>query len=94
VETRRAIVRAVNDGAAGFVDIAGRYVTPLAGPAMTAPGQSDYQVWDVPVNRGGPTVYVRWGDWWIAVFLGAVGCYISVYLFHNRCHARENGNPG
>jgi len=94
VETRRAIVRAVNDGAAGFVDIAGRYVTPLAGPAMTAPGQSDYQVWDVPVNRGGPTVYVRWGDWWIAVFLGAVGCYISEYLFHNRCHARENGNPG
>ena len=31
VETRRALVRAVNNGAAGFVDIAGNFVTPLPG---------------------------------------------------------------
>ncbi len=80
VETRRAIVRAVNDGAAGFVDMAGRYVTPLAGPVMTAPGQAAYQVWDVPVNRDMVTFYVIWGDWWIVVFLAGIGVVVAMRI--------------
>ncbi len=65
VETRRALVRSVNNGAAGFVDIAGRYVKPLAGPVMTAPETTGFQVWDVPINREITTVYVRFGDVWM-----------------------------
>jgi apolipoprotein N-acyltransferase len=65
LETRRALVRSVNNGAAGFVDIAGRHVMPLAGPVMTGPGSAGFQVWDVPVNRGKKTFYVRYGDTWI-----------------------------
>lgn len=80
VETRRALVRAVNDGASGFVDMAGRYVTPIAGPVMTAPGQAGYQVWDVPVNRDMITPYVRFGDWWVVVFLAGVGIVVSMRL--------------
>lgn len=80
VETRRALVRAVNDGAAGFVDLAGRHVTPLAGPVMTAPGMKGFQVWDVPVNRGMTTVYVKWGDWWIVVFLVGIGIVVAMRL--------------
>lgn len=67
IETRRALVRSVNDGAAGFVDIAGRHVTPLAGPVMTAPDTAGFQVWDVPINREIRTLYVRFGELWIAV---------------------------
>ncbi len=67
VETRRALVRSVNNGAAGFVDLAGRYVTPLAGPVMTAPETSGFQVWDVPINREMRTLYVRFGDSWMAI---------------------------
>ncbi|MBN1534307.1 MAG: apolipoprotein N-acyltransferase, partial [Spirochaetes bacterium] len=58
VETRRALVRSVNNGAAGFVDLAGRHVRPLAGPVMTAQETAGFQVWDVPINRGTPSVYV------------------------------------
>lgn len=67
IETRRALVRAVNDGAAGFVDIAGRHVTALAGPVMTATDASGFQVWDVPVNRDMRTLYVRFGDFWMLI---------------------------
>lgn len=93
VETRRALVRAVNDGAAGFVDMTGRYVTPRAGPLMTAPGQSGYQVWDVPVNRNTVTFYMMWGDWWIVLFLVGTGVFVSMSVFHTRCHSRTSGNP-
>ncbi len=67
VETRRALVRSVNNGAAGFVDLAGRYVTPLAGPVMTAPETTGFQVWDVPINREMTTVYTRFGDAWMVI---------------------------
>jgi len=67
VETRRALARSVNNGAAGFVDLAGRYVRPLAGPVMTAPESTGFQVWDVPINREMTTVYTRFGDWWMII---------------------------
>ena len=67
VETRRALVRSVNNGAAGFVDLAGRYVEPLAGPVMTAPETAGFQVWDVPINRETTTVYTRFGDVWMVI---------------------------
>jgi apolipoprotein N-acyltransferase len=67
VETRRALVRSVNNGAAGFVDIAGRYVKPLAGPIKTDPETAGFQVWDVPVNRKIKTIYVLFGDIWMVI---------------------------
>ncbi len=67
VETRRALVRSVNNGAAGFVDLAGRYVRPLAGPVMTAPETTGFQVWDVPINRKMITVYTRFGNVWMII---------------------------
>jgi apolipoprotein N-acyltransferase len=67
VETRRALVRSVNNGAAGFVDVAGRYVLPLAGPKKTAAETAGFQVWDVPVNREMKTIYIRFGDTWVVI---------------------------
>jgi len=67
VETRRALVRSVNNGAAGFVDLAGRYARPLSGPVMTAPETAGFQVWDVPINREMTTVYTRFGDAWMVI---------------------------
>jgi apolipoprotein N-acyltransferase len=67
VETRRALVRSVNNGAAGFVDIAGRYIKPFAGPIKTGPGATGFQVWDVPVNRNTMTFYVLFGDAWMMI---------------------------
>ena len=86
VETRRAVVRAVNNGAAGFVDITGNFAEPLVGPVITKPMTEGFQVWDVPVNRGGKTIYVMLGDAWIylliIVFISIVGR--RIYLFRKR----------
>ena len=65
LETRRALVRSTNSGSSGFVDIAGNYVSPLYGPVFTKQEQAEVQVWDVPVHRSPPTLYVRFGNWWI-----------------------------
>ena len=67
VETRRALVRSVNNGAAGFVDITGRYVMPLTGPIKTEPETAGFQVWDVPVNRKFNTIYVLFGEMWMII---------------------------
>ncbi|MBP7735655.1 MAG: apolipoprotein N-acyltransferase [Spirochaetes bacterium] len=72
IETRRALVRSVNNGAAGFIDMTGAYVTPLAGPVMTAPETKGFQVLDVPINREMLTVYTRFGDWWMVVPVGVM----------------------
>lgn len=72
IETRRALVRSVNNGAAGFIDMTGGYVTPLSGPVMTAPETKGFQVWDVPINRRMVTVYTRFGDWWMVVPFGVM----------------------
>ncbi len=65
VETRRALVRATNSGSSGFVDVAGNYARPLAGPTFTPQEAVSFQVWDVPIHRGGPTLYVRFGNTWL-----------------------------
>ena len=65
IETRRALVRSVNRGASGFVDIVGNYVQPLSGPRMTRFTERTFQVWDVPINRDAHTIYMLMGDWWI-----------------------------
>lgn len=89
VETRRALVRSVNNGAAGFVDIAGNYARPLAGPVRTRPETEDFQVWDVPLNRAGETLYVRWGDAWIALLFLSYAAWAGV----RACRARRTGSP-
>ena len=71
IETRRAIARCTNSGTSGFVDLAGNYVKPLAGPVFTAQGTTAFQVWDVPVNRGQATFYTRWGNIWMILPAGA-----------------------
>ncbi|MBI3394988.1 MAG: hypothetical protein HY042_04060 [Spirochaetia bacterium] len=77
IETRRAIVRSTNSGSSGFVDLSGRYVTPLKGSARTRWGTEDFQVWDVPLHNGFTTLYTRFGNAWIwiscAAFLAGIG---------------------
>lgn len=68
IETRRALVRSTNSGMSAFVDLAGRVVEPIAGPAQSGQEVAAVQVWDVPVNEAPPTLYVRYGNMWIAVF--------------------------
>jgi apolipoprotein N-acyltransferase len=69
IEYRRAIVRATNSGTSGFVDLAGNYTAPLAGPVFTAQGTEAFQVWDVPINRAPPTFYARFGNMWMMLLL-------------------------
>ena len=88
VETRRALVRSVNNGAAGFVDIAGNYVRPLAGPERTVPETENFQVWDVPVNRSGETVYVRCGDAWVFALLLLYAAAAAVRAYRERIDSR------
>ena len=69
IEYRRALVRCTNSGTSGFVDLAGNYATPLAGPVFTKQGMESFQVWDVPINRAPLTFYARFGDWWMILVL-------------------------
>lgn len=69
VELRRALVRANNNGVSVFIDVTGRPIEPLLGPRMTAFGERNVMVADVPVHVPEPTLYARVGDWWL---LGAV----------------------
>lgn len=86
VETRRALVRSVNNGAAGFIDLTGRHVKPLVGPVMTCPDTVDFQVWDVPINRSMRTVYVRLGDAWIGVLFLLTAFIIIMRMVAVRRH--------
>jgi apolipoprotein N-acyltransferase len=93
IETRRALVRSVNDGAAGFVDMAGRHVTPLAGPVITAPDTAGFQVWDVPVNRAIKTAYVRFGDIWMTIPLLLLAL-LPVYRLVRRAPGTDKKDRG
>ncbi len=84
IETRRAIVRSTNSGSSGFVDILGRYANPLAGAKFTRWGTEDYQVWDVPVFRGSPTLYVLFGNTWIGILSGLFGLWTIVRFVRRR----------
>jgi apolipoprotein N-acyltransferase len=65
VETRKAIVRSTNSGTSGMVDIAGNYARPLVGPVFTGQEVEAVQIFEVPVHRNGPTVFVRFGNQWM-----------------------------
>jgi len=69
IETRRDLVRAVNQGPTSFVDAAGRvrgrYDLPMAGTLQTTPA----------LLSGPPTLYVRFGD--APLVLLALGSVVS-----------------
>lgn len=65
VETRKAIVRSTNSGTSGMVDIAGNYARPLVGPVFTGQEVEAVQIFEVPVHRNSPTVFVRFGNLWM-----------------------------
>ena len=88
VEYRRAIVRATNSGTSGFVDLAGRYATPLHGPVFTEQDARAVQVWDVPIYRAGPTFYARFGNAWMLLPFGIVAGW---YVWRR---GRESGRRG
>ena len=84
VETRRAIIRSTNNGVSGFVDLAGNYVTPLVGPRMTKFNTTDFQVWDVPINRDSPTIYMRIGNLWMWLPLGIFLLLVFLRVYRQR----------
>lgn len=86
IETRRALVRANNNGASGVVDLTGAFVTPLQGPTLTRHGQRAVQVFDVPVQNESATLYIRIGHWWFAAVL--IAC-IAALLIAVRRGARQ-----
>jgi apolipoprotein N-acyltransferase len=57
VENRRALVRSTNSGCTVLIDAEGRTRAEL--PLFT----SAYLALDVPVQSGGPTIYLMMGDW-------------------------------
>lgn len=68
IETRRALVRAVNTGVTAWIDPAGRVV------ARAPREQEAVLTADVPLMDGGKTPYERVGDLgWVAVIVTAVG---------------------
>lgn len=71
VEFRRSLVRSTNSGSSGFVDIVGRHAVPLAGPVFSGQDVEAFQVWDVPLNYGAPTVFARIGNSWLYFLTGA-----------------------
>lgn len=87
VETRRAIVRSTNNGSSGFVDIAGNYAAPLHGPKLTAYDTVDFQIWDVPLNHDGMTLYTRFGNSWMILLLLL---YLAPVALRFRRNKRKN----
>lgn len=65
VETRRALVRSTNSGSSGMIDLAGNYAPAFVGPTLSEQEVSAFQIWDVPINRSAPTLYVRFGNLWL-----------------------------
>lgn len=66
IETRRALVRANNTGASGFVDWTGAIVAPLN--ATDAPREfadRGVLIQDVPIQSEYTTLYMRIGSWWL-----------------------------
>jgi len=68
VENRKSLIRAANGGVTACIDPYGRIIDEIE--LFTA----DYLVCDVPIARGGPTFYTRFGDLlpriaWAFVFL-------------------------
>jgi apolipoprotein N-acyltransferase len=73
IETRRALIRSTNTGISALVDPAGRIVQ------RTGQWTKEILISEVPLIRGGGTLYMAIGDLlgWIAVALVAVGFVVS-----------------
>lgn len=86
IETRRDLVRAVNQGPTTFVDAAGRvrarYDLPMPGSLQTTPA----------LLSGGPTLYVRLGDAPL-VLLAVASVAIAVATKRRRRHLPKEGAP-
>lgn len=72
IEHRVWMLRAANTGWTGAMDPAGRLVATVRGPdgrTLWTPGLTL-----VPVALGpvGPTLYTRWGDWWLLLCAAVV----------------------
>lgn len=65
IETRKALVRSTNSGSSGMVDLAGNYARPLYGPTFTEQDVEAVQIFEVPIHRNKPTVFVRFGNHWM-----------------------------
>jgi apolipoprotein N-acyltransferase len=67
VENARPVVRSTNAGITCIIDANGRITD------MLTPFVEGYLVGDVALNKGVPTPYTRWGDWfpWLALAVAA-----------------------
>lgn len=92
IETRRALVRSTNSGTSGFVDLTGRYAKPLFGPIFTQQERPDVQVWDVPISRSGPTLYVRFGNAYLWLTLLLWGGSIALHFRRKRLAGAGGGS--
>jgi len=61
IETRTPFLRATNTGITVLLDAAGRLINPTpVGAALAAP-------YTISMTKFDPTLYVRFGDWWVLV---------------------------
>ena len=63
VENRRSVVRSTNGGMTNIIDPNGRILSSLP------PFVEGYLAGSVPIHKGAPTLYMRWGDWLPPVLL-------------------------
>ncbi|MCR9141860.1 MAG: hypothetical protein NXI24_06380 [bacterium] len=68
IETRRALLRANNTGASGFVDLTGSLAAPInANSAPRSSTERGVLLWDAPVQSEYTTLYMRIGHWWLLI---------------------------
>ncbi|MBE7438946.1 MAG: hypothetical protein HS115_10865 [Spirochaetales bacterium] len=93
IEHRRSLVRATNSGSSGFVDLLGNYVKPLYGPVFSGQEEEAVQVYDVPLHRGEPTLYARYGNRWIFV-LSSFYVLAGFLLYYRKKSGRSGKKIG
>ncbi len=85
LETRTPFVRVGTSGISAAYDINAELIQPIIGKAESDFGVPSVQVWDIPMIKSNGTLYLRFGDWYVLVFVFFLFLSNLFYLVLRRC---------